>query len=64
MHRRLPPLLLARSLRDGAVELPEAFGHARAVGSAERLPVARSGVYGRFSLTRLGAHEVVVLEER
>jgi hypothetical protein len=51
-------------MRDVEVELAEGFDRARAVASGEALRVVRSGAYGRFTLPRLGAYEVVVLESR
>ena len=51
-------------MRDVAVELAEGFDRARAVASGETLRVVRSGAFGRFTLPRLGAYEVVVLEGR
>jgi hypothetical protein len=51
-------------MREIAVELAEDFHRARAMVSGERLRVTRSGAYGRFTLPRLGAYEVVVLEPR
>jgi hypothetical protein len=46
------------------VELAEDFGRARAMVSGKKLPVKRAGAYGRFSLPKLGAYEVVALEPR
>jgi hypothetical protein len=51
-------------MRDIPVELVEAFTRARAMVFGASVPVARDGRYGRFTLPRLGAYEVVVLDER
>jgi len=51
-------------MRDLAVDLAGDFARARAVGLGETLAVARSGGRSRFTLPRLGAYEVVVLEPR
>ncbi len=51
-------------MRDLAVDLAGDFTRAQAMGLGETLAVARSGGRGRFTLPRLGAYEVVVLEPR
>jgi hypothetical protein len=51
-------------MRDIAVDLAEDFTRARATALGEALAVTRSGARGRFTLPRLGAYEVVVLEGR
>jgi hypothetical protein len=51
-------------MRDLEVDFAGEFARARAVGLGETLAVARSGGRSRFTLPRLGAYEVVVLEGR
>jgi len=51
-------------MRDLEVDLAGEFARARAVGLGETLAVARSGGRSRFTLPRLAAYEVVVLEGR
>jgi hypothetical protein len=51
-------------MRDLAVELAGDFARARAMVFGQTLPLARSAGRTRFTLPRLGAYEVVVLEPR
>jgi hypothetical protein len=49
-------------MRDVAVEIKGNFQHARAIRLSRALSLTRAGDYMRFSLPRLGAYDVVVLE--
>lgn len=49
-------------VRDVTVELAREFRHATAVRLAQKLPVTPAGRYRTFTLPRLEAYEVVVLE--
>jgi hypothetical protein len=51
-------------MRDVAVDLAGDFARARAMVLGETLALTRAGGRGRFTLPRLGAYEVVVLEGR
>ncbi len=51
-------------MRDVSIDLAGEFGSARAMMLGQALPVTRPGGRTRFTLPRLGAYEVVVLESR
>jgi hypothetical protein len=53
-----PPL----EIRDIRIELARDFSRATAVSSGSSLPVTREGRYGGFTVPRLKAYEVVVIE--
>ncbi len=49
-------------LNDVDIEVARDFTRAHAVGSGDTLPVTREGRYGRFTIPRVDAYEVVVIE--
>jgi hypothetical protein len=51
-------------MRDVSIDLAGDFTRARAAVAGETLTVTRSGGRGRFTLPRLEAYEVVVLERQ
>jgi len=54
-----PPL----EMQNITVEIDEEFGSARAIRTEQELPVTRTGPSTKFTLPKLQAYEVIVLEE-